>query len=200
MSAPFAYPAVPHARNHGPQGYTDYTSYRPWLRDEFSFRCVYCLFREQWGRVRGVYTLDHFLPVALHPGKATDYDNLLYVCASCNSAKGVREVPDPLIYFINPLVSVDEDGRIHTDNPEAAQLIEVLGLNSPQSTEFRALWIGIVALAVRHEPDLYRRLMGYPADLPNLSRLQPPGGNSRPKGVDLSAFARRERGELPRCY
>ena len=79
MSAPFAYPAVPHARNHGPQGYTDYTSYRPWLRDEFSFRCVYCLFREQWGRVRGVYTLDHFLPVALHPGKATDYDNLLYV-------------------------------------------------------------------------------------------------------------------------
>lgn len=69
MSAPFAYPAVPHARNHGPQGYTDYTSYRPWLRDEFSFRCVYCLFREQWGRIRGVYTLDHFLPVASIPGR-----------------------------------------------------------------------------------------------------------------------------------
>ena len=51
MSA-FRYPAVPHARRHGPRGYADAESYRPWLRDEFTFRCVYCLFREQWGRSR----------------------------------------------------------------------------------------------------------------------------------------------------
>ena len=60
MSAPFDYPA-PHLRRHGPMGYADYASYRPWLRDEFSFRCVYCLLREQWGRVRGLFDLDHFL-------------------------------------------------------------------------------------------------------------------------------------------
>jgi hypothetical protein len=36
-----------------------------------------------------------------------------------------------------------------------------------------------------------------PIDLPNLARLRPPGGNSRPAGVDASHFARRARGELP---
>jgi hypothetical protein len=42
----FTYPAEPHLRRHGPQGYVDAASYRPWLRDDFAFRCVYCLFRE----------------------------------------------------------------------------------------------------------------------------------------------------------
>jgi hypothetical protein len=44
----FDYPSLPHARRHGPQGYADYKHYKPWLRDEFSFRCVYCLCRETW--------------------------------------------------------------------------------------------------------------------------------------------------------
>jgi len=200
MSTPFAYPPAPHVRQHGPRGYTDYVSYRPWLRDEFSFRCVYCLLREQWGRVRGVYAIDHFLPVAHHPTRGTDYDNLLNACATCNAAKGDREVPDPLRVLTSSAVRVAEDGTIHAADPEAARLIELLGLDSPQSTEFRMLWIGIAALAARHEPELYRRLMGYPDDLPDLRRLQPPAGNSRPEGVENSALARRERGELPACY
>ncbi len=66
MSDPFEYPPLPQVRRHGPRGYADYGSYRPWLRDEFSVRCVYCLLREQWGRVRGVYAIDHFLAVAHH--------------------------------------------------------------------------------------------------------------------------------------
>jgi hypothetical protein len=28
----FTYPADPHLRRHGPTGYADYESYRPWLR------------------------------------------------------------------------------------------------------------------------------------------------------------------------
>ena len=200
MSTPFAYSPVPHVRRHGPQGYSDYASYRPWLRDEFSFRCVYCLLREQWGRVRGIYAIDHFLPVAHHPAKVTDYDNLVYACATCNAAKGDRMVPDPLAVLTSPGVRVAEDGTIHADNVEAAWLIELLGLDSSESTEFRLLWIGIVSLAARHDPALYRRLMSYPDDLPDLRRLQPPGGNSRPKGVANSALVRCERGELPACY
>jgi len=53
MSA-FRYTATPHVRRHGPCGYGDVESYRPWLRDEFTFRCLYCLFREQWGRVKRI--------------------------------------------------------------------------------------------------------------------------------------------------
>ena len=37
MTPPFRYPPAPYARRHGPQGYADYGSFRPWLRDEFSY-------------------------------------------------------------------------------------------------------------------------------------------------------------------
>jgi hypothetical protein len=42
-------------------------SYRPWLRDEFTFRCVYCLLRKQWGRVTGEFDVEHFRPLANSP-------------------------------------------------------------------------------------------------------------------------------------
>jgi hypothetical protein len=158
------------------------------------------LLREQWGRVRGVYAIDHFLPVARHPGLLTDHDNLLYACATCNAAKGDRELPDPLVVLTGSSVSMADDGTIHTQTPEAARLVEILGLDSAQSTEFRLLWIGIVALAAQHAPELYQRLRSYPDDLPDLRKLQPPSGNSRPAGVEESALARRERGELPTTY
>lgn len=200
MTAPFDYPAGPHRRRHGPRGYADYASYRPWLRDEFSFRCVYCLLREQWGRVRGLWALDHFLPVAHHPERATDYDNLLYACATCNAAEGDRAVPDPLVTLSGAGARVAEDGVLHANTPEARRLIELLGLDSPQSTEFRMLWIGIIAMAARYDPELHARLMGYPEDLPDLRRLRPPGGNERPQGVEESALGRRESGTLPPIY
>lgn len=81
-----------------------------------------------------------------------------------------------------------------------ARLIELLGLDSPQSTGFRLLWIGIVALAERYDPSLYRRLMGFPDDLPDLKRLRPPGGNTRPEGVRTSSFVKRKDGTLAATY
>lgn len=200
MTTPFVYPPVPHVRRHGPMGFADYASYRPWLRDEFSFRCVYCLIREQWGRVRGIYDIDHFLPAVNHAGLALDYDNLLYACTTCNTAKGSREVPDPLLVLTSPNVQVGEDGVMHATTPEAARLIELLGLNGKLAIEFRMLWIGIIALAMKGGPDLYRRLMGFPHDLPELDQLKPPGGNSRPEGIATSFFAQQERGELAESY
>ena len=56
----FTYPVEPHLRRHGPQGYADVVSDRPWLRDEFAFRCVYCLLREQWGSCTALLTLSSF--------------------------------------------------------------------------------------------------------------------------------------------
>ena len=58
--SPFVYPAQPHRRRHGPRGYAGYESYRDWLRDEFSFRCVYCLNHEQWVIAKGAFAIDHF--------------------------------------------------------------------------------------------------------------------------------------------
>jgi hypothetical protein len=196
MSAPFSYPPTPHKRRHGPKGYADYQSYRPWLRDEFSFRCVYCLLREQWSQIRGGHGIDHFQSIALQPLKQCDYDNLLVACLPCNALKSKRIIGDPTKLLTAPNVWVTDDGAIHTDNPEAARLIEALGLDSPQATELRALWIDIIALAADHDEPLYQQLMGFPDDLPNLAKLRPPGGNSRPEGVGNSYFAAREQGRL----
>jgi hypothetical protein len=52
--SPFTYPSAPLVRRHGPQGYADYVSYRPFLPDEFQFRCVYCLLRERIGGANDV--------------------------------------------------------------------------------------------------------------------------------------------------
>jgi hypothetical protein len=200
MTIPFIYPPAAHVRRHGPVGYADHASFRPWLRDEFSFRCVYCLLREQWGRVVGLFNIEHFQPVANRPDLAADYDNLLNACSTCNLGKRDLEVPDPLTVLTSATVQVSEDGRLHTDNADAACLIEILGLNTDEAVEFRMTWIGIVALAAAGNADLHRKLMGYPDDLPDLMYLKPPGGNTRPEGVNESCRARRERGELPETY
>ncbi len=97
-------------------------------------------------------------------------------------------------------VRVSEDGRLHADTPEAGALIEILGLHLEEAVEFRMTWIGIIALAAENDPDLYRRLMGYPNDLPNLASLRPPDGNSRPEGIQQSSFAARQNGTLPETY
>lgn len=200
MTSPFAYPPFPHVRRHGPRGCADHASYRPWLRDEFTFCCVYCLRREAWELVRGAFAVDHFVPVALRPELATEYDNLVYACETCNAVKGARELPDPTAVLLRDDVRVEEDGTVSGDTPEARRLIRVLGLDDPEYTEFRRLWIDIVALAARHNPELHARLMGFPDDLPNRMDLVPPDGNARPDGVRASYSELRARGELPAIY
>ncbi len=197
---PFVYPPTPHVRRHGPQGYAAYLRYQPWLRDEFTFRCVYCLRREQWGRVAGEWQIDHFLPVAHRPDLELHYDNLLWVCPSCNVLKGARTLPDPCQVLTADTVTVDEDGTIRGHTREARRLIRILGLDERPATEYRLLWNSIITLARRFAPDLLERIMGFPNDLPNLRSLKPPGGNTRPAGIEESWHAQRQRGQLPPTY
>jgi hypothetical protein len=200
MTAPFRYPAESHQRRHAPAGYRKYNSCRPWLRDEFAFRCVFCLIRETWGTLRGQFTLDHFVPTVARPDGVTDYGNLLYCCVTCNAAKADRMLPDPLATLLDGSAWVGPDGTLHTETPAAARLVELLDLNHPRMVEWRSLWIQVVALSRRSDAALYRRIMAYPAELPDLSTLRPPGGNLRPEGIAESHYARRQRGELPETY
>jgi len=200
MTNPFSYPSEPHRHRHGPCGYANYESYRPWLRDEFDFRCVYCLAREQWTSFKGAFALDHFNPVAISPDARSVYENLIYCCNACNLTKGDRAVSDPLELLVSSVVSVDGDGEIRTTSNEAASLIEQLGLDDERLVEFRKLWIGITDLAAEFNHDLFRTLMQFPADLPDLSTLRPPEGNSRPDGVETCYFNMRLHGELPATY
>jgi hypothetical protein len=50
------------------------------------------------------------------------------------------------------------------------------------------------------EGRLARHYLGYPDSLPNLSLLKPPGGNTKPEGIDASFYVHRHEGRLPTVY
>ena len=109
-------------------------------------------------------------------------------------------MPDPLVVLFRANAFVTEDGVLHTTTPEAARLVELLALDRPQATELRMTWIGIIALAKKHDETLYCKLMGYPDDLPNLSLLRLPGGKCKSESIATSFFALRSNGSLPETY
>ncbi len=196
----YRYPPRPHRRKHGPQGYRNIAEFRPWLRDEFTFRCVYCLEREQWVNTIGHFQGEHFLPVAARPDLELVYDKLLYACHACNSLKGGLLVPDPSDALRSTTVSVARDGSIRGRTKQANRLIDLLQLDAPSYRRRRRLILQIVETAAKHERTLYLELMGFPEELPDLSRLHPPGGNSRPSGVDKSYHVLRQKGKLTATY
>jgi hypothetical protein len=195
----FPYPREPHVRRHGPAGYASYRSFRPWLRDEFAFRCVYCLVREQWGRVSGEFDLDHFVPQVCRPDQAGEYDNLLYSCRTCNLRKRAGALPDPTQWLTADAVRIYPDGAIVGLTSEAAKIVRVLCLNSPGWRRWRRTWIRIIELAAECDRALLRELLGFPEDLPKLKACRVPR-NTRPEGIQKSYFAQRERGDLPELY
>ena len=196
----FKYPSKPHIRRHGPKGYRDYRSYRPWLRDDFEYRCVYCLSRETWTKRVSGFDLDHFVPQKLAPEKATDYSNLVYACSQCNQAKSSGQLPSPESDAFGKHLTVEDDGSIKALDPKGEIIIAALRLDNDSNNRYRSLILRILRLAHEHDSDLYREMMGYPEDLPDLSKRQPPEGNSKKDGLLGSAFARGEKGELPDCY
>jgi hypothetical protein len=197
---PFQYPAEPHRRRHGPRGYAGYESYRDWLRDEFSFRCVYCLNREQWVIAKGAFAIDHFVPASLSPETLADYENLLYACVACNLSRGNQIIPNPLEHLLASTVEVKVSGLLATRTARAQEIVELMHLNDPEYVFRRRQMIALLAELEKRRPDLHRAWFGYPNNLPDLSRLRPPGGNLCPTGIAESHFARRARGELPAVY
>src|SRR4051812_9790541 len=109
----FAYPSGPHRRRHGPQGYTDYKNYKPWLRDEFKFRCVYCLEREVWyPDGEDSFSADHVVPQSKDANRVTDYTNLIYACTRCNSYRRQIRTLDPTKVALGKHLRVEADGAL----------------------------------------------------------------------------------------
>jgi hypothetical protein len=88
--AVFRYPDMPHARRHSPGGYVDDEHYKPWLRDEFTFRCVYCRCREVWFPYGDRnFSVEHARPTSLAPagrngpGRRGDYSPQLPQIRRC---------------------------------------------------------------------------------------------------------------------
>ncbi len=201
----FQYPSKPHVRRHGPAGYADYKTYKPWLRDEFVFRCVYCLIREVWYPSGAAsFSTDHFIPQVIAPGRALDYDNLVYACIRCNSWKQDNDVLDPCRISMSKHLRIKEDGTIQAITSEAIEHVQVLQLDDPILTTYRSLWLRTLrrlqALPDEESKALLRHWLGFPDDLPNLAVLRPPEGNTRSDGIALCYHEQRQAGRLPAIY
>ncbi len=197
---PFTYPTTSHIRKHGPSGYKNYQYYRDWLRDEFSFRCVFCLNREQWVMGRSVWEIDHIVPQSLFPLGKCLYDNLLYVCRQCNLNKSDQLVSDPCQIAFGDCLVVQDDGTINALNEAGELLVKTLRLNNQDYTHFRQLIIQAIRSFFLHDRDAYIQWMRYPLSLPDLSNIKAPLSNTKPESVNDSFYARRCRGELPETY
>lgn len=197
------YPNAPHVRKHGPNGLIRYQSYKPWLRDEFTFRCVYCLERERWYPNGGdSFGVDHIKPKADERFKHLEcvYDNLVYACNRCNTAKASHELLNPTEVGIGAHCVIDDEGNISGLTEEGKLLIGVLELDSEQVTETRKRYLGIARLYaefsnVEEVATLYHDVFGFPDDLPDLSTLRP-DENSRPDGCQDCYYARHKEDRL----
>jgi hypothetical protein len=150
------------------------------------------------------FSVEHIQPTSLAPHGLTDYDTLVYACCQCNSARGAVLLPlDPRAGMRQHL-AVSADGTIRGLTPAGEDFIRICRLDRPNLVAFRRLMLDVLRLLGRKRDrdaaELRRRYLGYPANLPDLSTLRPPGGNSRPEGIERSASARRERGEMPEIY
>jgi hypothetical protein len=202
MLTPFVYADVPHQRKHGPQGYANYQEYKDWLRDEFVFRCVYCLEREMWYPNRAAaFSVDHVVPQSEDDALICIYGNLVYACVRCNSAKQDVNLIDPTATAFGQHLRVEADGRITALTVEGQDLIDLLHLDKRPAVDVRAEYLRRLRLEEHHpdDPEIRRHFIEafkYPDDLPNLKALRPPRGNSREAGRESCYFELRRTKQL----
>jgi hypothetical protein len=196
----FTYSEHVAGRRHGPRGYADHESYRDWLRDEFAFRCAFCLMRERWLRGKRGFQIDHCIPQSQDPSRQLDYENLVYTCPWCNQAKAGVRVPNPTEFAYGKALEVNSVGVVEAKNTLGVVLIAGLKLDNPDITYQRRMLLQVVRLAEeKNNLPVILELLGYPSDLPNLKQKRP-GENTRPAGLDESWYERGSRGELPLIY
>jgi hypothetical protein len=203
--SPYRYMMSAHVRRHGPAGYSAYGHYRPWLRDDFCFRCVYCLERENWAAQDGGFELDHDIAKSLAPELCREYTNLVYACHNCNKRKSNKRLPSvsDVAYGACMEVSISgkSAGEIHALNADGEKLIDELALDARKITQARRLRIETLRTLEKHNKPLFMIWMGFPEDLPDLAAVHPqPTSNSKPEGIEQSWLARKNRGQLPATY
>jgi hypothetical protein len=207
LPKPFSLPTSPPGRKHGPVGYDKYQKYKVWLRDEFAFRCAYCLTRELWYPNRhAAFSVDHILPRAKRPELDCRYSNLAYACLRCNSLKRDVVTLHPCNVAIGQHIRFQRNGLVTARTPKGIEFIRLFRLNAPTEIEERVAKLRILRLKTRlpDDPDvdqLYRETFGYPADMPDLESA--PGElsyNRRPEGISQCHYARRLRSDLEDVY
>jgi HNH endonuclease len=202
----FAHPPQPHERRHGPRGYATYDGYKSWLRDEFTFRCVYCLERETWYPDRAAsFSVEHVVPQSEDASLVCEYTNLIYACTRCNSNRRDLSLLNPTEAAFGEHIRPGENGVLIGLTAEGQDLIDILHLNENPSLKVRQKYLWLFSLKETYPADAgiekqFLEAFGFPDDMPDLRTMRPPGGNSRPGSETTCYFALRQAGSLPATY
>lgn len=186
-NSPFVYPGKPHRRRHRPPSLPDHSDYKPYLRDEFVFRCVYCLMREKWLLMHRNLGVEHWWAKSTHPELRTKYSNLLYVCNYCNNQRGTKRLKESWRPERNPWgkhLRIEEDGTVNGISRTGVAMMKVFFFLNDEELllprkeymdKYRRLCsllqfpdAGVQADAC----ELYKQAFGFPANIPDLSTAE----------------------------
>jgi hypothetical protein len=142
-------------RRQNPPHFDDYKQYKPYLREDFSYACVYCAVHENELGGPRIFGVEHFRPKN-NPAQpefralVTVYYNLMYACSVCNSFKREDWPSDDPINegkgYIDPCEHDYDDHFVQTSDfqvkglsPVADYMIERLHLNRRQLQKLREI-------------------------------------------------------------
>ena len=132
----------------------EYEAYRPYLRQDFEFRCAYCLRHEFFFGGGEAGEIDHFRPRYLFPDLVNEYENLYWSCRKCNAVKGGKWPSETQmeqgLRFLNPCLEDHEDhwqthadGTLTAQTPIGRYTIRQIRLDRPTLTQFRRFLFGL---------------------------------------------------------
>ena len=147
---PFWYPTKKHQRTETPPVYANYRNYKPYLKDEFSGRCVYCR-KADSDQDSGSFHVEHYKPKLMFSDLVNVYSNLFYACASCNRFKGKYWSAEQSKQVLNPCDHVMsqhlvfESELVEKRSSQGGFNIELLRLNNAETVSYRK---GVIALTL----------------------------------------------------
>jgi 5-methylcytosine-specific restriction endonuclease McrA len=137
-------------RRSNPPRYSTYQRYKGVLREDFSYRCVYCDIHENESGGPRYFSVEHFRPKKRFPELRTEYRNLLYACTVCNSYKSddwPSETPlddgrgylDPTEHDYDDHFALSDDDLIVGLSAVGHYMIQRMRLNRKMLQKIRAL-------------------------------------------------------------
>ena len=150
---PFWYPTKKHQRTEAPPVYANYQNYKPYLKNEFSGRCVYCRKADSF-QDSGSFHVEHYKPKSMFSDLVNVYSNLFYACASCNRLKSSywsveqsKQVLNPCDHVMSQHL-VFESELVEKRSSQGGFNIELLRLNNADSVSYRKRDIELTLLLI----------------------------------------------------
>ncbi len=135
------------------QGKEGYQTFLSCLRWNFGFTCAFCLLHETdltpgvGAAKTGQMSIEHYVPKSTDPSKRNLYDNCLYACTRCNTARATsptvsaagRRLLNPSKVAWSEHFSINEESEIRpkSRDSDAQYTHEVYDLDAPKKVARR---------------------------------------------------------------